>query len=142
MTLLLFALAPWLAEKTLASRSVAPLLQLGSSVLLFASIAGVQTGALVGMEAFRAAARVNFWTGLLSFPLAVGLTYWGVVQGAISALVFSLMINCVLNHYALRAEARRASVAIDYMKCLRERGILWTFSVPAVLSGLMIGPVY
>ncbi len=142
MTLLLFVLAPWLAEKTLASRSVAPLLQLASSVLLFSSIAGVQTGALVGMEAFRAAARVNFWTGILSFPLVIGLTYWGGVEGAVSALVLSVMINCVLNHYALRAEARRGSVSIDYAQCLQERGILWTFSVPAVLSGLMIGPVY
>jgi O-antigen/teichoic acid export membrane protein len=142
MTLLLLVVAPWLAEKTLASASVAPLLRLGSGVLLFGSIAGVQAGALYGLEAFKAAARVNLVTGLLSFPTAVGLAYWGGVRGAVTALVLSLAINCVLNHFALRAEARRATIPIDYRDCAQERRILWTFSLPAVLSGLMIGPVY
>jgi O-antigen/teichoic acid export membrane protein len=142
MTLLLLVLAPWLAVKTLASASVAPLLRLGSGVLLFGSIAGVQTGALSGLEAFRASARVNLLTGLLSFPLTVGLAYAAGVEGAVVALVLSLAINCVLNHYALRAETGRSAIAIAYTGCFREGRILWTFSVPAVLSGLMVGPVY
>jgi O-antigen/teichoic acid export membrane protein len=56
--------------------------------------------------------------------------------------VLSLMINCVLNHYALRRELRNSSIVIDYRQCLQEGRVLWSFSLPAVLSGLMIGPVY
>ena len=47
MTGLLFALAPWLADRALAAPHLAGLLRLGSLLLLFNALNGAQTGALV-----------------------------------------------------------------------------------------------
>jgi O-antigen/teichoic acid export membrane protein len=55
--------------------------------------------------------------------------------------VGSQMVNCLLNYHGLRQEARHAAVPITYARSSREWHVLWSFSVPALLCGLMVGPL-
>ncbi len=133
--------APWLAASTLAEPRLAPLLRVGSALILLGGINGAQTGALVGFEAFRKIAQVNVFSGLASFPLVVGGTLVFGVEGAVWGLVASNGVNIYLNRLALMKEARRAQVPIGFHGCLQERKVLVTFSLPALASGMLAAPV-
>jgi O-antigen/teichoic acid export membrane protein len=52
-----------------------------------------------------------------------------------------MAVSWILNHLALRNESARFKVPFAVKECCREWPILWKFSFPAALSGLMISPV-
>lgn len=141
MALVLFIFAPLLAEYTINAPHLTGVLRIGALILFINALNGAQTGALAGFEAFRSIAYVNLFVGLISFPILVGGAYLGGLTGAVWALTFNLSVNWFLNHLALRKEARRYKVPFSFRNCSRECSVLWTFSLPAVLSGAMVGPV-
>ncbi len=55
--------------------------------------------------------------------------------------MINLGVNWLLNHLALRKEARRYNVPFIFRNCRRELPVLWRFSLPAVLAGSLVGPV-
>ena len=142
MAIALVVFAPWLAAHTLAAPHLSGLLQISAVLLFLSALNGAQTGALSGFEAFKTIARVNLLTGFVTFPLIVGGAYLAGLQGAVWGLVASMGVNWILNHVSLRAEARKAGVPFAFQGCGQEWNVLWDFSLPAVLSGAMIGPVY
>lgn len=142
MALVLMLSAPWLAAHTLAAPHLSDLLQIGAGLLFLNALNGTQTGALAGFEAFRNITTVNLWAGLTKFPLMVGGAYVAGVTGAVWGLVASTGINWLLNHLALRREARRAGVSFQLLRgCGQEWRVLHGFSLPALLSGAMVVPV-
>lgn len=141
MAFCLFIFAPLLAEHTINASHLAGVLQVGSLLLLLNALNGAQTGALSGFEAFKTIAYINFIVGFSSFPILIGGTYLGGLNGAVWALTANLGINWFLNHMALRKEARKYRVPFTFRKCARELSVLWGFSLPAVLGGVMVAPV-
>jgi O-antigen/teichoic acid export membrane protein len=142
MTVALAISASWLAQHTLAAPHLSGVLRIGSLLLLLGAVCGAQTGALAGFEAFKRIAQINFYSGLTAFPLMVGGVWWLGLEGAVWALVVSQAVNSLLNYLALRREAENASVHLDYAGCGYEFHVLWKFSLPAVLTGAISGPVY
>ncbi len=141
VSVLLFATASLLAEKTLAAPHLAAHLRIAALLLVFGAVNGVQVGALAGFEAFRTATQVNFAAGLLTFPIIVGSAYLGGVKGAVWGLVASLIVNSILGQFAVTIEARRAGVPLAFSGFLKERRILLSFSLPALAASLLVGPV-
>jgi O-antigen/teichoic acid export membrane protein len=141
MALGLLVFAPWFAEHTINALHLAGVLRIGALILFINTLNGAQTGALSGFEAFKAIAYVNLLVGLISFPILVGGAYFGGLTGAVWALAVNLCFNWLLNHMALRNEARRFRVPLTFRNSGRELSVLWRFSLPAVLSGAMVGPV-
>jgi O-antigen/teichoic acid export membrane protein len=141
MTVLMIGVSPWLAHHNLAAPQLATPMRIGSLLLLFGVINGVQTGVLSGFEAFKSIARVNLISGLANFPLMLCGTYWWGLRGAVSALVASLALNCILNFFAVRREAAKARVNITFKHFHRHRNLIWTFGLPGMLSGAISGPV-
>lgn len=141
MALGLFIFAPWLAEHTINAPHLAGVLRIGALILFVNALNGAQSGALAGFEAFKTIAHVNLFVGLISFPILVTGAYFGGLTGAVWALAINLCFNWLLNHLALRKEARRYSVPFTFRNCSRELSVLWMFSLPAALSGVLVGPV-
>jgi O-antigen/teichoic acid export membrane protein len=141
MAVALALLAPWLAGKTLHAPQLMPLLRIGSLLLLFAAVNGAQVGVLSGFEAFKVRARITLFGGLINFPLMVAGVYFGGILGATWALVASSGANCVLNLLALRKEAHEHGIPLSYRGCFQERLLLWRFSIPAVLTGVVYSPI-
>lgn len=137
----LYVFAPWVAAKTINAPHLATELRIGAFILFLNALNGAQTGALAGFEAFKVIAKVNLGVGLVSFPLLVAGAYWGDLRGAVWALGANMVINWLLNHMALRREASRYNVPFTTKGCISEWPILWKFSLPAALSGMMVSPV-
>lgn len=141
ITMGLLAKAPWLATRALAAPHLAGLLKVGAPLLFLGAINGAQTGALSGFEAFNRIARVNLYSGIASFPFMLGGTILFGLPGAVWGLVASAITNCILNYIALRREATIARVPITLSGARQEISLLWTYSLPALLGGIVVGPV-
>jgi len=87
MAAALILAAPLLSRTVLAAPSLVGPLALGAGLVFFGAINGAQTGALAGLEAFATIARVNLWSGILSFPLIVFGVWSGGIAGAIAGMV-------------------------------------------------------
>ena len=140
MSGLLIALAPVLAAKTLGSPHLSSNLIVGSGLLFFGVLEAVQTGALVGLEAFYRVARLSVWNGILSLPLTAFLVYRYGVNGALVGMTVSLALACLLNGIALRQESERNGVKASLRGCWTEWPILLAFSLPTYLSGIIVAP--
>lgn len=140
MSLGLYIFAPWLSEHTINAPHLVGALQISAVMLFFTALNGAQTGALAGFEAFKTIANVNLMVGLISFPVLVAGAYFGGLTGVVWALAINLGFNWLLNHLALRREARKYGVPFTFKKCAHELSVLWRFSLPLVLSGVVSGP--
>ncbi len=138
---ILFGIAPYLAARTLSAPALGLELRISCGMLLFSAMNGNQIGALAGFEAFKTIAKVNLLQGFLNFPLLVGGAYWGGLPGIVAAYTATSALAFLINRQALRWECRRAKVPIVYSNLGRELPILWKFSLPALLSGIMVSPV-
>jgi O-antigen/teichoic acid export membrane protein len=141
VALILFAIAPWLAARTLNAPNLSDELRIGCILLFLNTLDGMQVGVLAGLEAFRAITRVSVVRGLLSFPLLIaGIWFFGL-RGAVVATVIVAAIGWLLSQAALRTECVRAGVPISYHGTRTDVPILWKFSLPALLSSLVVAPV-
>lgn len=129
--------ADFLARNTLAAPDLTHLLMIGGILIPFSALNGVQTGALSGLESFRSIAKVNFISGLLSFPLIVCGAYAWDLTGAVVGLIATQVINCVFSHNMLRSEARRFGISLQLAGSVRERAALLDFSLPSVIGNFV-----
>jgi len=136
-----FMMAPILADKTMCAPYLTKQLKLGTLLLFFHSLNGAQTGALAGFEAFKKIAYINSILGLITFPVLLAGAYFGGLTGAIIGLAINLVISWLFNHIALRSEMKRYRIHFSFNNIFKETEILWHFSLPAVLSGILVGPI-
>lgn len=117
-------------------------IRIGAIMLFFNSLNGVQNGILAGFEDFKSIAKNNLWAGIISFFTQIIATYiWGLT-GAIIGFGINFFILWILNKYSIsRIISSRSRIKIFDKSLLTEVSILWKFSLPAVLSGIMVGPI-
>jgi O-antigen/teichoic acid export membrane protein len=139
--ILLAVLAPWLAAHALAAPHLSGLLRITAIGVFITALNAAQNGALSGFEAFRAIATRNAVAGVLNFPVMVTGVLLAGLKGAVWATVISCVINWLVCHLAVRHEARRYGVPLTLVGCWAEMPLLWKFSLPAVLSSMMVAPV-
>ncbi|WP_460511788.1 oligosaccharide flippase family protein [Cyclobacterium sediminis] len=136
-----FFLSPWLATNTLKAPEITGELKIASLILFFSSLNGAQIGALQGFMSFKIIAKINVIQSVVSFPLFILGAIYGGVYGTIWAFAFSYILICLLSNYAIKLEARKREVIINYRQALDERSLIFSYSLPAFLSGLMVTPV-
>lgn len=136
-----FLSSNWLAIHALKAQHLSGTLRLSSLMLFFLAVAGAQTGVLGGFEAFRSIATVNLVGGLGSFPILVAGVHWFGLTGAVGGLICSQAAYCVLNQIAIRKQARLSGVPIHTRGCGEEWSVIWRFSLPAMLSSAIVGPI-
>lgn len=140
-SVLCWILAPWLAQHTLAAAHLAGLLRLGTVFMLLSALNGVQIGALSGFEAFRSIARVSLLAGLATLPLVVLGTWARGLSGAILGLIAGQGVMLALLAIDLGSEIQRAGMSLAPGRCMCEWRTLCGFSLPVLLSGIMVVPV-
>lgn len=134
-------LAPMLANKTINSPNLVLEIRLGAAILFFTSINGALTGILAGFEAIKSIAKVNFFVGIFSFPIQIILTLkWGL-EGSIIGFGLNFFILFIFNILTVYKICRQYGVIILFKNAFDEFSIIYKFSLPALLSGLMVNPV-
>ncbi len=106
-------------------------LRLSAVAIVFNAVNTTQTGELSGYNAYKAIAVNNLIAGVLTFFLSVGFTYLWALEGAIVALVLSLIANCMLNYFSLRRELCRDNLQIKDNVLFKE---ILSFSFPVALQ--------
>jgi len=137
---ILFA-APYLAEKTINAPHLVNEIRFSALMLFFSALNGAQTGILAGFEAFKTIAKVNLVAGLLAFPVQIGFTLFLGLPGSVIGFGLNFLVLWTLNYIAVRKESAKYGINIQYKNSLKEWPVLYKFSLPALLSGLMVSPV-
>jgi O-antigen/teichoic acid export membrane protein len=138
--LVMFVSAEWIADHAFHVTELAEPLRLGSVLMLLSAISAAQAGCFSGLQAFKLSAYANVATAALSLVTTIlGTIHFGV-SGALSGMAVGVLAGCSLNSILLHSAARDAGITIDFKHCLQEARILWSFSLPAGLSGIMVAP--
>jgi len=139
--IILYVVAPYLAAHTLSAPHLSVPLRIGALALFFSSMNGAQMGALYGFEAFQVTAKLQAILGLVDLPFMLGGYYLGGLNGVICGMVCSRFVSWMFSGAALREQARRHNIHVVLAHWRQELAILWRFSVPAALAGIMVMPV-
>lgn len=117
-------------------------IQLSSIIILFSSLNGVQSGILSGFEKFRTISVNNIIAAFTSAIAQIVGAYWLGLKGVIIGFGINFLALFFLNWISINA-ITKGRYKVDYFnkKIFKEARILWEFSLPAVLSSMMIGPI-
>lgn len=140
--LILWATSSLLSTGLGAAGELTGVLQIAALLLLFQIINRAQTGMLAGFEAFKTTARLNLVFGLLAFPLIVLGAWRFGVAGTAAGMMAAYAIQAVLVHRVVRREAAEHGMAIDWSGFFSESRLLWQFSLPAAMAGVVIAPTH
>lgn len=136
-----FLLSPWLATETLNAPEIVNELRIGALILFFSAVNGSQIGALQGFMAFKRIAKINIIQSIICVPLFIlGAIYLGV-NGTVWAFAISYIVICFLSYFAINKEAINHKLKINYSEAWQERKLLFSYSLPAFLGGLMVTPI-
>ncbi|WKK58409.1 oligosaccharide flippase family protein [Sphingobacterium sp. BN32] len=143
---LLISAGVYLFSSEIAKQINAPHLSLeikiSSFILFFSSLNGIQNGILAGIEKFKNLSFNNAIAGVISsVGLILASNFFSL---AIVVLAFGLnyVLVFLLNYISLKKQFySEFKVKILNKDNFNEIDVLWKFSLPAILAGLMIGPV-
>jgi O-antigen/teichoic acid export membrane protein len=140
-SILCMVLGPWLSTYSLAKPELGPLLALGSLLLFVSAMGGFFLGALAGFEAFREIATINVAQGVASPLVAIPLVWFFGTKGAIGALIITTLLSAILSCFVMLKKSRAFGMSLAWEKRIwRERQIVLSYSMPAVLAGAMVAP--
>jgi EPS I polysaccharide export inner membrane protein EpsE len=137
----LITVAGVIATQFFQMPQLAPLLRIAGLGVPFFAAEGAELGALAGLEAFKDRSLLFIVKGIWGIPLIVGGAFAGNVQGAVVGLVASSAIGWFLSYRVASRRLDRLDPARHGTGLSLDWGVLWRFSLPAVLAGAMVGPV-
>ena len=112
-----------------------PVLRYTALIIVFNAVNTTQLGLLSGFKDFRAIAVNNTIVGTIMLVLGTVLTYFFALDGAVAALFASTVIQCLLNHLAVRRHDRsmpaRHATLVQRLPLTKE---LLSFSLPIALQ--------
>jgi O-antigen/teichoic acid export membrane protein len=132
-----------LAESALNRPNLSSIL-ISGSVLLFANaFNNVQAGSLSGFEAFKELSKINIVQGVVTPLISIPLVYFYGIQGGIFSQIIVSIIGSILCSIILNRECSRNGITLRRidLSALAEWRILIEFSLPALISGILLIPV-
>lgn len=140
--LILLLGAPLLAKYALNAPHLVVELRIACILLILNILTGAQYGVLAGLEAFKALARVGFVRGVLNFLFIVlGILYYGAVAGVLLGMAVAETLALLYGQISVQRQTRNQGICISYRTFAAEVSILWKFSLPAMVSQTLCGPI-
>ena len=126
----------------ISAPSLSSEIKLSSFILFFSSMNGIQTGILNGLQEFKIASINNMIAGVLSSILLIISSVYGGLDALVIAFGLNFVIIFILNYFSIRKRFySEFTISILSKENFRELDVLWRFSLPAILAGLIVGPV-
>jgi O-antigen/teichoic acid export membrane protein len=138
-TLLCVLLAGPIARQ-LAAPHLRTAIAVSAPYIVFASLSAVQTGILIGLDAFRSAGSLLALEGFLTMLLLVGAAYRGGVVGAVAGIVVATAIAFLVRRDVLAARCRGHGIVVQHRGVTGEFPLIRDLVVPAVIVGLGAPP--
>lgn len=134
----IFVFADEMASGIMNRSELANEVKIGSFILFFATIIGVQTGIASGFESFKIIAISNLLGGIISFPIMILASHWFGTTGAVLGLCINQLLICLVLHERLDKLLRQKNVrlTLSISKIPEEFALLWQFTMPAFLATL------
>ena len=126
-------LAPLISNSILNAPHLVNGLRVGSALLLFNVLNGIQIGALVGLESFRVIALLAVVDGVLGLVFAaIGAKLWGLV-GAVGGYGCGAVVLYLVSQLTLAYSCRRHNITISRQNTRADWNLLWRFGLPSLL---------
>ena len=107
-------------------------LKVASPVVVMNAINSTQIAILSGFKEFKVIARINAYSGGVTFVSSIGFTYWWGLNGAVFALLIAFLFQAILNAAAIRKIADKYEGNAPVGKW--EIGRMLVFSTPIALQ--------
>lgn len=140
---LVFIFSDYIAAHQLNDANLNITLKIGALVLFLLTISSVQTGALNGFEQFKSVGIVTSTNGLiLLVAVVLGAYFWGV-NGVIVGLAIAGLTMVIQLYVSLKKNITniKEEKELPRNEPLKISSIFYSFSLPAVLQGLVVIPV-
>ena len=139
--LLAYVYAPLLATFFLHDPQLVVPLRIATLLLLFNSLANVQSAIAVGIESFEILAIIEGLRGFFVIPLVLlGAFFYGMI-GGVYGLVANSIVGTLIGHVLLRRKLHSIGIKIQYTVAIyREARVILNFSIPLFISGIMVQP--
>jgi len=131
----------YIAINFLHDISLIPEVQISAITIFFTALNGYQNGALAGFENFKGISIVNTVNGLLTLPTVFfGAYYWGV-HGVVTGLAIIAFMTWTSSFFYLHKSTNKYGIHTVLKDLKSEFIILYEFSLPSFLSGMIVAPV-
>ncbi|MEO7362370.1 MAG: oligosaccharide flippase family protein [Gemmatimonadaceae bacterium] len=132
--------ASGIADAALRAPALGTSLMLAAASTVFTVRNGFLTGALMGLESFRALGIAGILSGSLYLALTAAGAAKDGVRGAVIGLLVSSALQCALLTFAVRRERNLQQLGTGSASFAKERPLLIRFALPAALSGVSSVP--
>lgn len=133
--------ADMVATKVLAKASLSLPLSWASPMLFFTALVGAMSGILLGLEKTKVLAKLSTVASCInSLLIVIGIYYFDLIGGAI-AIMFGSLIHMVLAFYVVKIEVFESGLRIYSGDFIKERNLIWGFSLPSTLATMMHIPI-
>ena len=143
ITIIVLLLAPFLADNYLHAPHLVNPLRMGVLLLFVTVINGAQNGTLSGFEDFKSMAINSLFGSLAESAFMLIGAYFGGVFGAVAGFGSGYIVIYVLNAVAIKKNFSLNGIKVSRDAFRKEDlRLLYTFSLPAMLSSIMVAPTY
>ena len=133
MAVLLFVFAGYITSEP----HLIEILKYTALIVIFNAINTTQIGLLSGLKLFKAIAINNALSGVATFILGTLLTFTMGLAGAVLSLFTATLLQCILNHIAIRKYLKSISSKATEQSSISEDitiGSIFRFSLPIALQ--------
>ena len=139
---LLFFLAPYIADSSLHAPHLTNEIKVGAIVLFFIAVNSVQNGALSGFEDFKSIALNTFYSGSIQAVCLIVGCYWNGLLGMLIGWGIGCCSCYLLNRHSIHKQLKKYQIKYIFNRIPKDNlTILWKFSLPSLLASIMVMPV-
>ncbi|MEE9294710.1 MAG: oligosaccharide flippase family protein [Phycisphaerae bacterium] len=140
MAVLCMVTSGWVSNRLYHTPSLSGPLKLAGLMVFFMVAAQILQGALAGFEEFQRIAYNNLVQGIVAVMVAIPMTYWLGVPGAVIGMAIAWAAAMMLNLRETLRASRKHGLAIGARGMWQERHVLWSYIAPSLLTSVVAAP--
>jgi O-antigen/teichoic acid export membrane protein len=141
LSLLMYSSSNFLSSHVLRNPEIKLPLQISSFYILITAFSGVFSGSLMGLNVYKRVAYSNLVASFIGAPIVIFATYnYKIIGVSVGYLIYYIIIS-LLYVPALIKEFKKAGIKVTIKGLKTELPLLYKFSLPAMISGAIGGPV-
>jgi len=133
--------AKYIAENTLNTKELTNSMYIGSFMILFLTLSGVINGIIIGFEKFFLIFKQNLISAIFLLIFSALCGYLFKVNGALLGLLVYLFMSLMIGIFYLKQIFKEYGFKFYLTNLKQEIPILWKFSLPSSLGGIVYTPV-